>query len=343
MSEGLLFVGNFLSGVGFNQTYCEDMTRRLEARRWRVVRTSGRRDRIARFADMLKTSWTAREAYAAAHIDVFSGTAFLWAEAVSFELKRLGKPYVLTLRGGNLPAFAARWPTRVRRLLRSAAAVTTPSRYLEQELAHLGPSVRVIPNAIDVASYTYVPRTRLRPRLVWVRAFHAVYNPVMAVDVMARLGAPDATLTMIGVDKGDGSVEAVRARARELGVQDRVTLVLGVPKREVADYLAAADIFINTTYVDNTPVSVLEAMAAGLCVVTTNAGGIPFLVDDGCTGLLTRPGDAHAMAAQIDRLLADSAFAAALSARARDHAVAHDWSTVIETWEQLFTDVIAHA
>lgn len=338
MMPGILFVGNFLSSRGSNRTYCEEMADRIELRGWRVFRTSDRANKVARLADMVATAWRHRRDYDVAHVDVFSGPAFVWAEVVCFELRRLGKPYALTLRGGNLPAFASRWPRRVARLLESAAAVTTPSRYLASDLSRYAPNLVVVPNAVDVAGYTFSHRTSPRAELVWIRAFHEVYNPVMAVDVLAQI-APQARLTMIGVDKG--AKQAVEQRAHGLGLADRVTVIPGVPKRAIPDHLARADIFLNTTNVDNTPISVIEAMAAGLCIVSTDAGGIPYLLEHERDALLTPIGDAPAMAAAVNRILVDRDLASRLSASAHEHARRCDWAVVLPQWEALLGGIHA--
>lgn len=341
----MLFVGNFLSESGTHRTYCEDMTDRLEARRWRVVRTSSHIGRLSRLGDMVRTTWSRRDDYEIAHVDVFSGAAFFWAEAVCFELRRLRKPYVLTLRGGNLPGFSRRWPRRTRRLLSSASMVTAPSGFLQVAMSDHAPHIDVVPNAVDVSHYPFVLREQPSPRLVWLRAFHAVYNPTMAVEVLARacIRNDATTLRMIGADKGDGSLEAVRLRARELGVEDRLHIIEGVPKREVAHHLASGDIFLNTANVDNSPVSVLEAMACGMCVVSTSVGGIPYMLRNEQDALLVPAGDAAMMADAVERILMDPAISRNLSATARERALACDWTPILERWEQLFTQVIAHA
>lgn len=339
MSE-VLYVSNFLAS-GSNRSYCEDLSDRLEHRGWRVTRTSRVQARTARLFDMMRTAWKRHAAYDVAVIDVYSGPAFLWAEAVAFELRRLHKPYVLTLHGGSLPDFAQRWPRRVRRLLRSAALVTAPSEFMRERMRETRSDIALVRNAVDTSAFTFALRSRPRPQLVWVRAFHAIYNPVLAIEVLARV--PGATLTMLGPDKGDGSLAAVRARAAALGVEDRLEIVGRVPRTEVARYLARADVFVNTTDVDNTPLSVLEAMATGLCVVTTNAGGLPYLVEHETSGLLARQGDAAAMSAAIRRLLAEPALAEQLSRGARARALEHDWSPVLDQWAHLLEKVIAHA
>lgn len=337
-SRRLLFVGNFLSAAGINRAYSEELSDRLAARGWNVVRTSSRLPRVQRLTDMVSTTWRHRNDYAVAHVDVFSGPAFLWAEAVCLELSRIGKPFVLTLHGGNLPRFSRRWPKRVRRLLASAAVVTAPSAYLHEQMRPYRDDILLLPNALNVGIYHFEQRSRLRPELIWLRAFHQIYNPVMAVEVLAKLRetVPDARLTMIGPDKRDGSLERVRAVAQHLGVEDSLLLVGQVPKSAVAAYLSQADIFINTTNIDNTPISVLEAMASGLPVVSTLVGGIPFLLEHERTALLVPPGDVGAMTNAVTRLLETPALTERLCRDARSFTEGCDWSIVLEQWEHTF-------
>jgi glycosyltransferase involved in cell wall biosynthesis len=141
---------------------------------------------------------------------------------------------------------------------------------------------------------------------------------------------------MIGRDQGDGSMERTRRAAAEAGVASRVEIVPGVPKDEVPGELERGSIFLNTADIDNTPVSVLEAMACGLCVVSTDAGGIPHLVRHGVDGLITGRGDAAGMAASVRRLLHTPELAARLSANARARAEQLDWALLLPQWEALF-------
>ncbi len=335
---GVLLVGNFLSGSGKNAQMCEQMAAALEVRGWPVVTTSTQTNRVARVADMVATTWRRRHDYSVAHVDVFSGPSFIWAEAVSRVLRGLGKPYVLTLRGGALPEFARDSPGRVRSVLGGAAVVTTPSRFLAEHMAPYRPELTLIPNPIDVERYPDRKRTNVQPSLVWLRAFHHIYNPTLGPRLVALLRPdfPDVTLTMIGPDKGDGSLQEVQAVSRELQVADRLTIQGRIEKTLVPEWLAPHDIFVNTTNVDNTPVSVLEAMACGLCVVSTDVGGIPYFLDHGVDSLLVPPDDAAAMAGAVGRILTEDGLAARLSRNARAKAEACDWSLVLPRWERLF-------
>ncbi len=335
-SPRILLVGNFLSRHLATRTVGEELAERLATAGWRVAATSGVLPRLARLLDMQRTIWS-RGPFTAAQVDVYSGAAFLWAEAACWSLRWRGTPYVLTLHGGKLPEFAARWPRRVRRLLGGARVVTTPSPYLSESMAPYRQDLRLLPNPLDLSAYPFTPRRRLQPRLIWLRAFHRIYNPELAPRVLARLteAYPQATLTMVGPDKQDGSLERTRRRAEALGVAGRVTYTGGVPKREVPGVLVDCDVFLNTSDADNAPVSVTEAMACGLCVVSTDAGGLRHLVTDGDDALLVGRGDAAAMAAAVDRLLGDPELAARLSVRARRRVEDRDWSKVLPQWQQI--------
>lgn len=334
MTPRVLFVGNFLSSSRASLTVGEALAARLASAGWTTLTTSDKRNRFARLAHMMGTAWRRRADYDVAVIDVYSGAAFVWAEMVTATLRAARRPYVLTLHGGNLPAFAARWPGRVRRLLCGAHTVTTPSMYLRDRLRHVREDLALVPNAIDIETYLFRERTRAAPRLIWLRAFHRVYNPTLAVKTLERLtqANPDVHLTMIGSDSGDGARGATRDAIAEAGLDARVDLRAGVPKAEVPAVLGQADVFLNTTTIDNTPVSVIEAMACGLCVVSTSVGGIPFLVDDGRDGLLVPSDNADAMAAAVQRIVAEPELSAGLSRRARAKVEAFDWSAVLPQW-----------
>ncbi len=337
----VILVSNFLSASRGSRGVCEELADRLESAGTPVLRTSDQPLRLLRLCDMLHTIWKERRRYAVAQVDVYSGPAFFWAEAACALLQSLGKPIVLTLHGGNLPAFAKAHPKRARRLLAEARVVTTPSEYLFEQMGPYRRGLRLLPNALELNRYPYRLREKAAPLLVWLRAFHQIYNPSLALKVLGLLApsCPEARLTMIGPDKGDGSLQRFQQLAATLGLARHVSLTGGVAKSRVPAALDCGDIFLNTTQVDNAPVSVLEAMACGLCVVSTNVGGLPYLLRDGQDALLVQPDDAEAMTAAVNRLLFDPALARRLSENGRARLAQHDWSVVLPQWERLFAEV----
>jgi glycosyltransferase involved in cell wall biosynthesis len=276
-------------------------------------------------------------------IEVYSGPAFLWAEITAGILRFLKRPVVLVLHGGNLPSFSKNNQKRVSRLLTNADAVVSPSHFLQLAMSEFRKDIKVIPNAIDLIDAAADEEVRVRADIAWLRAFHAIYNPALAVKVLKMVldKFPEATMTMYGPDKGDGSLQDTKRIAEELGILDRIVFAGQIPKIDVQKKLSDHSIFINTTNVDNTPVSVIEAMAARLAIVSTDVGGIPDLLENEKTTLLVPPNDVDAMAEAVVRILTEDGLAERLSTNARRQAEKYSWDIVIPQWEQLFEQVIA--
>jgi glycosyltransferase involved in cell wall biosynthesis len=203
--------------------------------------------------------------------------------------------------------------------------------------------LRLLPNALDLSAYRFRLRRQPRQTVVWLRAFHEIYNPTLVPRVLQLLvrDYPGLQMTMIGPNKADGSLDRTRLLAAQLGVLNRLSLPGPVPKEDTPAWLDKGDIFLNTPNVDNTPVSVLEAMACGLCVVSTNAGGLPYLLQDGEDALLVPTNSPQAMAAAVRRVLSEPKLAERLSRNARAKATRHDWSVVLPQWEELLKGLCA--
>jgi glycosyltransferase involved in cell wall biosynthesis len=315
----------------------EDMAEKFREARYSFITASHFDSGLSRGAHMVATAIWSRRNFDVSVIDVYSGRAFMWAEGVCYALRVLRKPYILTLRGGNLPVFAMRWPRRVRRLLKSAAAVTSPSRFLLEQMKSYRGDVLMLPNPVNIEAYSFQLRRQVHPRLMWLRSFHAMYNPAMALRVLAELvrDYPDMRLTMIGLDKRDGSLQRTLKLAAKLRLREHLTVTCGIHKKDVPARINQGDIFLNTTNVDNTPISVLEAMACGLCVVSTRVGGIPYLLEHDRDALLVPPDDPDAMAAAVRRLMTEPGLAERISRNARVKAEQFDINVIMPRWKEL--------
>jgi glycosyltransferase involved in cell wall biosynthesis len=342
IKPGILMIGNHLPVSSGNINFWHYLAERLRLNNWEIITTSSKTDKFMRLLDMLTTIWRRRKEYSLAQIDVFSGQAFIFAYLSGQLLSLIGKPFVLTLHGGGLPEFFQKYPKPIRHLFSNAAEIVTPSGYMREAFRSVRADIRLIPNPIEVTSARFRVRETAAANLIWVRAFHSVYNPQMAVRVLKTLvdHGFDAHLIMLGPNKGDGSQAETLQLAKNLNVDQVIHVVGGVPHKQIPDWLDKADIFINTTNYDTAPRSVLEAMANGLCVVSTNVGGIPFLLKDEVDCLLVAPNDHEAMANAIMRILAEPQLSEKLSANARKSTEEFDWSTILPQWEKLFAEVI---
>ncbi len=313
----------------------------FKAAGYSVSSTSPYANRLARLADTVFTLVRTSRRVDVGIVDVYSGNAFLMADVSSAIIKSCGHRLVMVLHGGGLPAMIARNPHRARKVLSRADVLVSPSAYLAEAAKTIGLSARVIPNVVDLTIYPYRHRESLRPRLFWMRSFHPTWNPILAVRALAliRQQFPEATLVMAGQDKG--CERTVRSEAATLGLSNSVEFPGFLDNRGKTTHGNAADVFLNTNRVDNMPVAVVEACAMGLPVVSTEVGGIPYLLRDRETGLLVRDNDHAAMADAVCTLLTDANLAGRLSRNGRALAERSSWVRVRELWEDLFLELAA--
>ena len=303
---------------------------------------SRQKNKILRLIDMLWKIIRYSNEYSIAQVDVFSGYAFFWAYLSTKALKIVRKPIIITLHGGKLPEFAYQYSGLFKSLLFSANWVTTPSNYLKQKFLKIRPDIRYLPNGVDISNYPYLLRKNPTPRLIWLRAFHKMYCPYIAVEVLNRIiqDFPNAELIMIGPNKNDGAYEETIKTADKLRLMRNLKIIGGIPKEKVGEYLSEGDIFLNTTLYESFGVSVIEAAACGLCIVTTNVGELPYLWEDGVDTLLVPPNDPDAITAAVKRILIEPGLAEKLSKNARKKAELFDWSMVLPQWEELINSLL---
>jgi glycosyltransferase involved in cell wall biosynthesis len=270
-----------------------------------------------------------------AHIFSASYASFLLAPAPAMAVARLlNKRVVLHYHSGEADDHLAHWGALVHPWLRLAHHIAVPSEYLRDVFTRYGHHVHVIPNVIDLSRFSYRESRPLRPHLLSTRNLEPHYRVDVILHAYARLKprVPAATLTIAGYGSEEGRLRRLVATHRLADVR-----FLGrVEPRDVPRLLDDADVFLNASVVDNQPVSILEAFAAGIPVISTPTGDIGALVRDRETGLQVPTFDPDAMAGAIECLLADPERAAAYAARARDLTARFTWPAVREAWAALY-------
>tara|TARA_B100001146_G_scaffold225141_1_gene246892 strand:+ start:6595 stop:7539 length:945 start_codon:yes stop_codon:yes gene_type:complete len=314
-------LGSFLSEEGYD-----------------VITASSKKNKFLRLVEMLLAVLVHGKTVKVVLIDTYSTQNFYFAVAVANVCRLLRVPYIPILRGGDLPNRLQRSERHCRRLFHGAKVNVAPSAYLLDAFQKEGYSnVVYIPNTIQLENYPFKLRPQLRPRLLWVRSFAEIYNPMLALRIVKSLRNKgiESTLCMIGPDK-DGSMKACKEVASAEGLA--VTFTGKLSKKAWTERAAHYDIFMNTTNFDNTPVSVIEAMALGLPVISTDVGGVPYLIETGTTGILTPPNDVDAFTNAIETLLQKSEKATAMATAARAQVAEYDWEVVKEKWFPLFDE-----
>ena len=338
----LCFIGNMLGrNAGYITTQGQILADLFAAEGYEVTCVSSKINRTARLAEIAAALVKGRRSFDIVVLDTYSGLSFIIADVVGVLCKRFKLPLVMVLRGGNLPNFIEKYPRWARKVLRRADVLVAPSRFLAEEIGELGYKVPVITNVIDISRYRFRERNKISPRLVWMRSFHPIYNPEMAIRVLAKLRRTEAaaTLTMAGADKGlEGEI---RLLAQKEGLAGAVRFAGFLDLEKKIKEFSAADVYINTNRVDNMPVSVVEALAFGLPVVATNVGGLPYLIEHGENGLLVADEDVDGMVDSIAKLLGDPDLTKKLSNNGRRLAEQSSWESVRSDWEELFAELIS--
>jgi glycosyltransferase involved in cell wall biosynthesis len=292
---------------------------------------------VARLPARLVAMWRAMPRSEIVHIFSASHSSFVVATLPAWCMARLlGKRTLVHYHSGRAAAHLRRSPL-ARHVLRRCDAVVVPSRYLREIFAANGVPTSVVANAIDPEQLRFRHRPVIHPRLVCTRNFDSRY----AVDLLVRAFAeikkdiPSARLLLAGRGPDEA---AIRALVRDLALRD-VEFCGAVPRHRIGDILDRADIFVNASRVDNMPVSILEAFAAGLPVVSAASGGIPCLVEHERTGLLSAVGDVAALARNMRRVIDDPPLARRLVANAYAESSRYQWPAVRAEWLRLYRAV----
>ena len=291
--------------------------------------------RVGRVVDTVRTLRRWRGDVDVAVVMVFSGPAFAMADVSTRVLTGSGIPVVLWLHGGNLPAFAERHPRWTGRVTRRAAAWVAPSGYLGELASAWDVPGEVVPNALPTGAAEFRHRQSVEPRLLWMRTFHDLYRPDLTVEVVDQLRrrGREASLTMAGQDKG--LLPQVKGLVAERGLDASVRFPGFLDPATKRRELAGHDVFVSTARVDNAPVSLVEAAAAGLPVVAMRVGGLPDLFEHRETALLSPDGDPAAMADAVDELLDDAELASRLSAAGESMGRARTWEQLGPRWQRI--------
>lgn len=269
------------------------------------------------------------------HIFSASSSGFLLSTVPAMVVARLlGTPIVLNYHSGDAPAHLgqsrlARWMLR-----HLPAAIVVPSRFLREVFAGHGLQADVVANSIDVRRFAYRVREPLRPRLISTRNLEPLYNVSCTLRAFARIQEtyPDATLTVIGSGSDEAALRALADALRLPGVR----FVGRVSPDDMARHYEAADVYVQTPTIDNMPVSILEAFASGLPVVSTCVGGVPAMLTDGRHGLLAPNDDHEAVADRVLALLADPDRARTMAREARISCEPFEWPQVRDGWLKVY-------
>ena len=331
MNKTILYIGNNLAKKTNYATSMDVLSRLLSIEGFTIYKSSSKSNTFFRLLKMCYDLVRYRSIVDYVLIDTFSTSNFYYALLTSQLCRFFSLKYLPILHGGNLPYRLKQNPRLSSLIFKNSYQNIAPSGYLKYEFEKEGFKTILIPNVIPIANYTFKERKKIAPKLLYVRAFAKIYNPSMAVEVLKELKKtyPKAILCMIGPDK-DGTLDDVLQLINTYKLQDSIEITGVLSKEEWHEKSEDFDIFINTTNVDNTPISVIESMALGLPIVSTNVGGLPYLIENNRDGILVDKNNAIAMSMRIIEIVDKNSIS--LAKKARIKAEFFDWSSVRNQW-----------
>lgn len=303
---------------------------------------------LFRLLPYLASLWKAAGRVTVFHVFANSGWAWHLFTAPAVWMGRLrGIPVIVNYRGGGAEEFFRRSWWLVRPTLALAALVSVPSGFLADVFKKRGVATTVVPNIVDLSRFTpdlAQPRLlELRqpgwPHVVVTRNLEQIYDIGTALGAFARIREryPNARLLIVG---SGPEQDALQALAGKLAVAGAITFTGRIDNAELPELYRRADLMLNPSLVDNMPISILEALASGVPVVTTDVGGIPYLVKPEQTALLVKPGDEQAMADAALRVLEDKSLRQRLVSAGLQEALKYQWPVVRECLLGVYSRVL---
>lgn len=334
----ILYIGNKLSSKGKTPTVMEELGLHLEHEGHEVVYASSYKNKGLRFMDMYLEFRKHKKSTQLILIDTYSTLNFYYALVIGFLSYKNNIPYIPILHGGNLEKRLLKNKKSTISFFKNAATLVAPSLFLKEIFKKYGyKNTTYIANSIPISNYPFDKKNTQEIKLLWVRSFHEIYNPKLAILILQKLIALNyqATLVMVGPPK-DNTFIACKKIVEKHSLP--VTFTGMLPKKEWIALSKNTTIFINTSTIDNTPVSIVEAMALGFPIVSSNIGGIPYLIKHENTGLLVDYKDVNAYTEGIIRIHEHQDFANYLGENARKKAEEFDWKHIKKSWNTIINE-----
>ncbi len=277
------------------------------------------------------------------HLMANSGWSWhLFAAPVIWLAKLRNVPVVVNYRGGEAETFLKRSIGWVRPSMARVDKVVVPSGFLQQIFSDVQIPSTIVPNIIDLDRFEATGERHLdptAPHFIVCRNLEAIYDLETALRAFSAIveKITQARLTVAGEGPERAALER---QAKLLGIDTRVNFTGRLDPDRMANLYRSADIMLNTSRVDNMPNALLEAMSAGVPIVTTDAGGIPHMVDNGKTALLQPVGDWQAIADAAVSLLQQQTLYQELSIQGRKEVARYRWESVRPLWMEVYREIL---
>lgn len=279
--------------------------------------------------------------YDVLHVFTAGYSSFLLTLAPVFAAARLTRTPVLVNYHDGRAEDHLRHSRSAVSLLRSVSQIVVPSGYLVDIFAKFGLPARPIHNIVDVSQFLYRDRPEPKPKFLHNRGLEPHYNVECSLRAfqLVQQRYPEASIDIAH----DGSMRArLESLTSELELRN-VRFLGQVGQEQMRILYNQADIYIMSPRADNMPLSVLECFASGLPVISTAVGGVPYIIENGRTGLLAPDNDARGLADAAIRLITERGLSSTITGSAFKECEKYGADRVACEWQAAYDEVLGGA
>lgn len=322
----ILYISNYSTNIGGISAQVDLLRSNMQEEGYSVSIFSTKGSAAKRIGLFLKLLCVSRR-YDVLHVHGCSDWGMLPVVYGVIAGKIWRKRIIVTYHGGEAAKYFAKHGAFARRWLKRADKVIVLNGYLKKVFGAYRIPCIVIPNIVPLREGVYQSKKNIAPKMISVRHLTDLYRIDLIILTFAKVVEkyPEATLDILG--QGDKRAELEQLVHSDERLAGRVRFIGQVPNEKMYDYLKANDIMLSAPKIDNMPVSLMEAMNAGVLVISSNVGGVPYMIEHQKTGLLF-DGDADALAEQIIWALEHQKESVAMIEAAHSEVKKYSWNNI---------------
>jgi glycosyltransferase involved in cell wall biosynthesis len=276
-------------------------------------------------------------------IDLYSTNYRYFAFYIHVLCRVINKPYIIYLHGGNLPNMFDNHNYIFSAILNNAKKIIAPSNYLYNFFIEKYPDTLLIPSFIEISKYPYNLNryNNFNPKILYIRGFGEIYNPQMIIKAISILvdKYPKIQVSMLGHDI-DGTLVKCKDLVSQLNLIENIIFYDKMSRDKWVELANDHSIMVSTPNIDNLPISVIEGMLLGMPVVSTNIGGISYIIEDEITGLLVEKNNHQELAISLNKIISNKELFDSISINSRKNCEKYSWKEIKIKWENLIYEFI---
>ncbi len=256
-----------------------------------------------------------------------------------FVAKIFGVKTMLNYHNGAAENHLKKWKRTAKPTMKTFDAIVAPSDFLVDVFAKFDLRATSIFNFVESNEFVFRERKPLKPVFLSNRNFEPHYRvaDVLRAFRVIQNRFPEARLLIAGYGSEEEKLKKLAAQLK----LENAEFLGKIENKEMPEIYDKADVYLNASVVDNMPLSIIEAFSCGLAVVSTGAGGIPYICENGKTGLLVEKEDYENLARAAIRLIEDDELAQKIIGAARRECEKYSMENARGRWIEIYQKLVS--